>query len=110
MKKRVALCFTASTVVLAINLSTLCLAQSTNTRNVVTVTQVKPDMLNEWMDLQKNELNPIYKKLGVTRRSVSRPVYGNTYEFISIRPLEKFALMDDADAFNRAAGAQAGAR
>lgn len=111
MTNRFALCLKAGTVVLAVSLSTLCLAQSTNTRNVVTVTQVKPEMLNEWMDLQKNELNPVLKKLGITRRAVSRPVYGNSYEFVSISPLEKFAVMDDADAFNRAAGsAQASAR
>ncbi len=36
---------------LSISLSTLSLAQTAPTRSRVTITHVKPDMLNEWLDL-----------------------------------------------------------
>lgn len=94
-------------VVLALSLSALCFGQSTPAppaRFFVTITQVKPEMLNEWMDIQKNEVNPMLKKAGITQRTVSRPVLGNTYEFISISPLEKYAVLDDVARFGKAAG------
>jgi hypothetical protein len=34
------------------------LAPQAPARYLVQVTQVKPEMLSEWMDLQKNEVNP----------------------------------------------------
>ncbi len=107
MNYKVSSRISVSTVVLAITLSALCLAQSTSpstTRYYVTVTQVKPEMLNEWMDIQKNEVNPMLKKAGITQRSVSRPVFGNTYEFMSISPLDKYGVMDEVAAFSKAAG------
>ncbi len=107
MNTRFSLRITASAVVLAVSLSTLCLAQAPPAppaRSIVTITQVKPDMLNEWQDLQKNEVNPLLKKVGAARRAVQRPVFGNTYEFVSISPLEKYALLDDTGAFAKAAG------
>ena len=102
----------ASAAVLAVTLSTLCLAQSTPpapTRSLVTMTQVKPDMLNEWMDTQK-ELNAALKKAGVARRAVLRPAFGNTYEFVSITPLENYAQMDNSSRLTKAIGPEASAR
>ena len=99
-------------VLLALSLSTLCLAQSTPpapARNMVAMTQVKPDMLNEWMDIQK-EVNAVLKKIGVPRRTVLRPVFGNTYEFISISPIENYAQMDNPSRFTKAIGPEAAAR
>jgi len=106
--------FTLWAAMLTLSSSTLCLAQTTPTppqRFRVTVTQVKPDMLNEWMDLQKNEVNPAMKKSGVARRTVLRHVFGNTYEFISITPLENYASLDAGGSpFAKALGPEGAAR
>ena len=40
------------------------------TRSQVTLVRLKPDMVNEWLDLQKNEVIPAQKKGGVDRKSV----------------------------------------
>ena len=63
MKSRVPLLLGASSVLLASALSMQCMAQSGTplTARVVT-THVKPDMLNEWLDLEKNEVVPALKK------------------------------------------------
>ena len=76
---------------LAVLSSTLCLSQSVanrGQRSSVIATEVKPDMVNEWMAIQKNELNPVLKKAGINKRNVSRAVFGNTNEFISISPMD----------------------
>ena len=112
MSSKFAFRISAKAAVLAVSLASLCLAQSTPpapVRSSVMYTQVKPEMLNEWMDLQK-ELNVMLKKVGIPRRTVLRPVFGNTYEFVSITPLESFAVMDDASRFTKAVGPEAFAR
>lgn len=103
----------AGAVLLALTVTTLCVAQSTPPppqRSRVTITQVKPDMLHEWMDLQKNEVIPALKKAGVTRRTVSRTVFGNTYEYTTIQPFDKYGEMDSGNPFAKALGPQGAAR
>lgn len=111
--RRTPIVLAASFVALVLNASTLCLAQATaprTTRFMGTLTQVKPDMLDEWFDLQKNEVVPALKKAGVSSRTVSRSALGNTYEFLSISPLENYALLDSPSPFTRALGAEGAAR
>ncbi len=74
------------------------------------LTQVKPDMVDEWLDLQKNEVNPALKKIGITSRNVAVAVLGNPYEFLSISPLASYSLIDGPPIFTRALGPEAGAR
>ena len=103
----------AGGLLLVFGFSSQCLAQTAAPapqRSRVIVTQVKPDMLNEWMDIQKNEVNPAMKKAGVTRRTVSRSVFGNLYEFTSITPLDSYASMDGPNPFARILGPEAAAR
>ncbi len=103
----------ASSVALLLASSALCRAQSTpppTTRFMATLTQVKPDMLNEWRDLQKNEVIPALKKAGVTSRNVAVPVFGNTYEYLSISPLSNYGVLDGPNPFVRALGPEAAAR
>ena len=101
----------AACVLLVLAWSSLCLAQPAGTsRFLVIYTQVKPEMLTEWTDLQKNEVNPALKKAGFTQRTVWQPLFGNTYEFVSISPLDKFALFDGTNVFVRALGVEAAAR
>jgi hypothetical protein len=61
----------------------------------ITVTRVKPEMLQEWQDLIKNELNPALQKAGVPFRSVyATAVFGDSYEYVSISPITNFAQYD----------------
>jgi hypothetical protein len=64
-------------------------------RSRVTVTHVKPDMLSEWVDLQKNEVVPALKKGGEKTRTVyATSIFGNAYEYVLISPIEKMAQFD----------------
>ena len=67
MQTRFALRSNTVAALVAVTLPALCLAQSDPTANRarVTITKVKPEMLNEWLDLQKNEVMPALKKAGI---------------------------------------------
>lgn len=72
----------------------------------VTVTQVKADMLDEWLALQKNEVVPALKKGGVKTRTVySSGLFGTAGEYVAITPIEKFADFDNPSPQTRALGA-----
>lgn len=78
--------------------SDMLLAQPTTAsvpqRSMVTVYHLKPDMANEWMDLQKNEVVPALKKAGVKRRAMWQTVIGDRYEYVSVTPLDSFAEVE----------------
>jgi hypothetical protein len=84
-----------SVLALAAGLSTLCPAQqpAANTYRV-TISHVKPDMINEWLDLQKNEMVPALKKAGVPSRTVVSTFFGNANEYVQIQPFQKWADFD----------------
>jgi len=64
-------------------------------RSRVTVTHVKPDMLTEWIDLQKNEVVPALKKGGEKTRTVyATSIFGNSYEYLLISPIVSMAQFD----------------
>jgi hypothetical protein len=84
-----------SVLALATGLSTLCLAQTTPTTYRVAVSHVKPDMVNEWLALEKNEVVPALKKGGVHTQSVYATVFGNGSEYVVIRPFDKYADFDN---------------
>ena len=79
-------------------------------RSQVTLVRVKPDMINEWLDLQKNEVMPAQKKGGVTTRTVMQTVIGNSFEYAIIVPFPVFAALDGENAQQKALGAEAAAR
>ncbi len=63
----------------------------------ITVIRVKPEMLNEWQDLQKNVVNPALKKAGLKERGVfETAVFGESYEYVVITPITAFAQYDDS--------------
>ena len=99
-----------SAVLLAAFASSLCPAQSPNPTFRVAVTHVKPDMLDEWMDLQRNEVIPALKKAGVKTRTTYRTFFGDAYEFLSIEPLDKYADFDSPGPMGKAMDAAAAAR
>jgi hypothetical protein len=56
-------------------------------------------MLEQWIDLQKNTVNPALKKMDLPSRIVQANVFGNNFEFTSISPFEKFAVLDSGNMF-----------
>ncbi|MEK6301853.1 MAG: hypothetical protein AABO41_14170 [Acidobacteriota bacterium] len=62
----------------------------------ISIVRVKPDMVTEWQDLQKNVVNPALKKAGVKERSVfETAVFGESYEYVVITPITSFAQYDE---------------
>jgi hypothetical protein len=62
----------------------------------ITVVRVKPDMVAEWQDLQKNVVNPALKKAGVKERGVfETAVFGESYEYVVITPITSLAQYDE---------------
>lgn len=62
----------------------------------ISVVQVKPDMVADWQDLQKNVVNPALKKAGVKERSIfETAVFGPSYQYVVITPITSFAQYDE---------------
>jgi len=77
----------------------------------VTVIQVKPDMLNEWLDLEKNEMVPAMKKGGQKTMTIyATRIFGNSHEYVVIAPFEKYADFDGQSPLIKALGADGAAR
>ena len=87
-------------VVLFVSLLSLPLLQSAAhaqqpTWYQVTYVQVRPDLLSEYVELQRQEVNPALQKAGVPWRSAWRMgEFGNTYERVFATPLRSFAEYD----------------
>jgi hypothetical protein len=84
-----------SALLLALGVSTFCHAQTaTGPMSRVTIIHVKPDMVNEWRELEKNSI-PDLKKGGQKSRTVNQTyIFGNSYEYVSIGPIENMAIFD----------------
>src|SRR5437879_6366900 len=100
---------------LALCLSTFCLAQTQTstappTHNQVVIIHVKPDMQNEWFDLQKNELVPAQKKGGLASRTTYQTLLGNSSEYVIVTPFNKFAEFDSEPKLASVLGAQGAQR
>jgi hypothetical protein len=85
-------------------------APAATTRYQVTVVRIKPDMINEWIDLQKNEVNPALKKGGVKERTVLQTAIGNSFEYTILTPYPSFAALDAPAVQVAVLGAEAAAR
>jgi hypothetical protein len=76
-------------------------------RQAVQVTHVKPDMVNAYQDLLKNELIPNLKKAGIAYRWTWRNgPFGDNYTFVSEQPITSYAQYDQPGALQRAIGAE----
>lgn len=77
---------------------------------MVAVVKVKPDMIIEYADLQKNEVMPAQQKGGVKERAVWQPaVFGPAYEYHIVTPIEGLARYDSPSPMIKALGEE-GAR
>jgi len=81
-----------------------------DTRSLVRITQVKPDMVTEWLAIQKNEVNPALKKGGVASRTLLETVLGNQYEYVSITPMGSYSEMDADTPLIKGLGKDGGAK
>jgi hypothetical protein len=62
----------------------------------ISVVSVKPDMVTEWQDLQKDVVNPALKKAGVKERGVfGTAVFGESSQYVVITPITSFAQYDE---------------
>jgi hypothetical protein len=76
----------------------------------VTVVKVKPDLLNEWLEFQKNETIPMLKKAGAIRRDAWQTgIFGESGMYAFVVPIENFTQYDGDNPPLRALGAD-GAR
>jgi hypothetical protein len=76
----------------------------------VTVVKVKPDLLNEWLEFQKNETIPMLKKAGAIRRDAWQTgIFGESGMYAFVVPIENFNQYDGDNPPLRALGAD-GAR
>src|SRR2546426_5171510 len=57
-------------------------------RAAVTIVQIKPELVNEWQDFQKNETIPTLRKAGVTERTALTTVFGESFEYIFLTPVK----------------------
>jgi hypothetical protein len=77
----------------------------------VTITKVKPEMLNEWLDLEKNEVIPAQKKAEVKSQTVyATTLFGDGFEYTTITPFEKYADFDGQAPVVKTLGAAGAAR
>jgi len=68
-------------------------------------------MLNEWLDLQKNEVVPALKKANVKSQTIyATTLFGDGFEYTTITPFGKYAEFDDQAPVVRALGAAPAAR
>ena len=75
----------------------------------VAVTQVKPEMWEQFLAFYKNETLPALKKAGVKQSLVmqsSGPI-GNSFELRVVQPIESLAQFDEGSAISKALGPEA---
>jgi hypothetical protein len=75
-----------------------------------TTVRVKPEMVTEWVDLEKNEVIPALKKAGVPMRAVLQARTGNVNDYVIITRFPKWADWDEPGALARALGEAGAAR
>jgi len=100
----------AGAVLLATMLSTPAPAQTAGSTERVTIVHVKPDMLEEYLELEKN-LVPVLKKGGLTHQTVyATSLFGNGYEYVVVTPIEHLSQFDGQNPVAKALGQPATAR
>lgn len=80
-----------------------------NTRSYVQVIRLKPDMVNEWIALQRDEVIPAQKKAGVKSRTTLVTQVGNSFEYTILTPFPTWAGFDEPPPLVRALGAEGAA-
>jgi len=71
----------------------------------INIVDVKPDMIDAWIDRQAKQTVPALIKGGVVRRDVYQAAIGHTGRFIAARPIGTNAERDSPNAIEKALGA-----
>jgi hypothetical protein len=72
--------------------------------------QVKPEGFDSYIALVKNEGIPAEKKANLAWRATYRPVFGEPYTFVVVRPVASMAQFDQPSALIRGLGPDAAAK
>jgi hypothetical protein len=75
----------------------------------VNVVHIKPELLTEWQDFQKNEVIPTLQKAGIKQRTAIATVVGPAFEYVFLTPTTNFADRDAGSPIVKALGEE-GAR
>jgi len=79
-------------------------------RAQVTVTQLRPEMVTTWEDLQRNDMIPAQKKTGLPwRQTLGNGASGQSFTRVTIIPLANYAQLDMPGFLQRAVSAEANA-
>lgn len=79
-------------------------------RILVSITQLKPDMVLTWEDVTKNEMIPAQKKVGIPwRQTLGSGVSSQQFVRVTIVPLTNYAELDKPAILTRATSADANA-
>ena len=70
----------------------------------VTIVQLKPELVAEWLEFQKNEVIPTLQKGGVKQRTGLTTVIGPSFEYVFLTPLASFADRDGQSPIVKALG------
>lgn len=103
----------ATTVMLATSASLPLAAPAqapATTRSYVQVVRLKPEMVTEWMNLQRTEVIPAQKKAGIPSRTTLSTQVGNAFEYFILTPFPTWAAMDTDAPLVRALGAEGAAQ
>ncbi|MGQ0767394.1 MAG: hypothetical protein ACT4OZ_17225 [Gemmatimonadota bacterium] len=85
-------------------------APPTTTRSYVQLIRLKPEKVNEWLALQRNEVIPAQKKAAVESRTTLVTQVGPAFEYLIITPFPAWSAMDGDAPLVRALGADGAAR
>ena len=78
-------------------------------RMAITMVQIKPELINEWQEFQKNDVIPTLRKAGVAERTAVATVFGESFEYVFLTPVKSLAERDGDSPIVKALG-QEGAR
>ncbi len=79
-------------------------------RLMVTIVNVKPDKVDEYETLVKNETNPALQKAGIKwREAWKTAMFGNSFDYVYVEPIDNMAAFDGPGPIERALGKEGNA-
>ena len=77
----------------------------------VDIVQIRPEKLDDYIELQLEDVNPVLRRAGVPFRSTWRTAeFGNTYERVFVTPIASRGEFDTAGPLARAMNPDRAAR
>jgi hypothetical protein len=79
-------------------------------RLMVTIVNVKPEMVDEYENFVKNETNPALQKAGIKWRDAWKTaMFGNSFEYVYVEAIDNYAMFDGPGPIERALGKEGNA-